>query len=73
MAKREAKIIHPAEMLESLNAYREDCNSLLTYASFMLDLIKDGTIGNKAALDVLQPKLESAVANVRRWNEAYVQ
>jgi len=71
MAKKpEPKIIHPIEMIESLRAYRDDCNDLLTYAQFTLDLIKDGSIGNKAALETLQPRLEAAVLKVRRWNEA---
>ena len=67
--KQEPEIIHPMKMIRSLEAYRADCNDLLTYSNFILDLMNDGTIGNKAAIDHLKPKLENAIARVRRWNE----
>lgn len=68
--KQEAKLIHPMEMIRSLEQYREDCNKLLTYASFILDFMKDGNIGNQAAIDHLQPKFEDAITRVARWNSA---
>lgn len=69
MAKREAKVIHPVTMLESLEAYKNDCNGLQAAVCNLLMFAGSDRKENYAAtLEVALPQLQKAYNRVARWN-----
>lgn len=69
MAKKpEPKIIHPVDMLQSLEAFKNDANNLATAVRHALSFLEDKEIDQAKALPILIPTLREASDKFARWN-----
>ena len=71
--KREPTIIHPAILVESIAAYRDDANQLLATSRHALTFMEDNSLDPKKVCEAVAPMLKEAVERMARWNDARVE
>lgn len=67
--KREVQVIHPRVMLDSIGAYHQDCQNLLTAARHAMRFMGDDTLDQEKVRGVVSPILQEAIDRMERWND----